>query len=173
MSTMYVNNIAPLEGTTINVASGTSLITPGSVIKVAHHRWSDETINSASAYVDATGSSFTYTPVSSNSNLLITTSVHIYVTDNEESGGMVNVLVVDGNYQSLPGNQYENFFSFSGSTGMSVYLRDHKEYFVSNTSTNDRTIKVQFRKYADNDEEARVNRGGLYYSTITVMEIAQ
>jgi len=167
----------PTSGANANkilLGSGQTLIGgSGQVLKVQHKRWSDETTNSSTSYADATGSSFSYTPVSSNSSLLITTSLSVYSTDGDGNGtGVVTSLLVDSTPQDLPGDGYENFFVFDNSTACSIYLREHKEYLVSNTVTSARDIKVQFRKYSSNDSEARINRGGLFYSSITVMEIA-
>jgi len=71
MSTMYVNNIAPLEGNTINVASGNTLYVPGSVIQVVSVTKTDFFSTSSTAYVDVTGVSATITPSSASSKILV------------------------------------------------------------------------------------------------------
>ena len=71
MSTMYVNNIAPLEGTTINVASGKTLNAPGHVIQVVQSTYvTPVDITSVGSFTH-TGLTGTITPSSTSSKILI------------------------------------------------------------------------------------------------------
>jgi hypothetical protein len=81
MSTMYVNNIAPLEGNTINVASGNTLYAPGSVIAVYNSNSSSELSTSSQTYANLGGMSVTLTPVSVSSKFFITYTNHIYLPE--------------------------------------------------------------------------------------------
>ena len=71
MSTMYVNNIAPLEGNTINVASGKTLSAPGHVIQVVQVVKTDTYSMTAASWTDITGYSVSITPSSSSNKVLI------------------------------------------------------------------------------------------------------
>ena len=118
MSTMYVNNIAPLEGTTINVASGSTLVQPGTILQVVqgtHTSQVESSFSSATTIVSAS-----ITPLYSNSKILIMVNIgtcgsrdtstffKAYVT----KGG--SNLFAFGQYIGYPDGSAENQGTFSG-----------------------------------------------------------
>ena len=158
MSTMYVNNIAPLEGNTINVASGTTLYAPGSVIQVVEGSYDTQTDISTTSYADS-GLSVTITPKSSSSKILAITNIHGYINGTAKLG----FAIVRGTTQIV---EASSAISFVDNNSAVVTLTKLDE---PNT-TDAITYKVQMKK-SNATGTMRINQqdGG---SRITLMEIA-
>jgi hypothetical protein len=159
MSTMYVNNIAPLEGNMINVASGHTLYAPGSVVQVVEGSYDTQTDISTTSYADS-GLSVTITPKSSSSKILAITNIQGYINGT----GQLGFAIVRGSTQIVEASKA---ISFVDNNAAVVTLTKLDE---PNT-TNAVTYKVQMKKTSATGT-MRINQqdGG---SRITLMEIAQ
>jgi hypothetical protein len=177
---MYVNNIAPLEGNTINVASGNTLNAPGHVIQVVQVVKTDTYSMAAASWTDITGYSVSITPSSSSSKVLI--NWHLDVGSNDpRPDGMLRLLRdstaicigasnggtdflthhFSGPEGSFPGNDVNNI------SGM---------FLDSPSTTSSVTYKFQIRNWEATDTLTVGRRQGNASfqapSTITLMEIA-
>jgi hypothetical protein len=177
---MYVNNIAPLEGTTINVASGSTLYAPGSVVQVVQVVKTDTYSMAAASWTDITGYSVSITPSSSSSKVLINWHLDVGSTD-DRPDGMLRLLRdstaicigasnggtdfvthhFSGPSGSFPGNDVNNI------SGM---------FLDSPATTSSITYKFQIRNWSQSDTlsvgRRATNTSFQAPSTITAMEIA-
>ena len=175
MSTMYVNNIAPLEGTTINVASGNTLVQPGSVIQTVTQIFNGSTGTNSSSYADL-GRYVSITPKYANSIIHVTYSATVYYNDSygyftfyRNGTNMYN----QGDYSTNPDSQALTQFGNSDSPGTTRY---HPTSFSFIDTTHNSTSALEYRLYGK-----RGGGGGDVYwppgssdaATFTVMEIAQ
>ena len=138
----------------------------GKLLKVASDFDSGQiTINSTN-YTD-TGLSMSYTPVASNSSLLIFVCAQIYTTGNGSYYGSSSLKVLhDGN------NVQEDFTSLSDyQSGAFSYFRTHIAKVDSTGNTNARTIKIQLSKGGNtNNPDVLYNQYG-GNSSLIVQEI--
>lgn len=169
-SIIKVDQIQTAAGGT-PTAADLGINTTGSVLNVQTHTWGNETVNSTTTYADVSGSSFVYTPVSSNSTLIITGNIHCRTRDSNRDAGFGLRLVLDGNLLTGDDNSGLDFYADSGNGDYcNFYTWCTRQYFYTNTSTTGKTIKAQQRKYDGID--TRVNISGSVNSNITVIEIA-
>lgn len=175
MSTMYVNNIAPLEGNTINVASGNTLYAPGSVVQVVRSVYSTSTEITTNSYVD-TGLTANITPKSASSRILIFANIKgLFQSNNGQDVG-AGFKIFRGATTELFGSNVNYEFYFFGSTGVNNY----RGAFTFNTedtshnSTTELTYKVQVGAYNADDASTQlyIHQSGSE-STLILMEIAQ
>ena len=171
-SIIKVDTIQTAAGGT-PTAADLGINTTGTVLQVVNHKWNDsEAFTSASSWTDSTGSQFTFTPKSSNSNLLLIANVQLQVADTSgtQAGGAYR-FNIDGTAIDNPTDEFEHYDSHQG-TEINFYWRSSKHAYVSNTSTSAKTIKLQAQMYDGNQTRIRFNTSGAYYSYITVWEIA-
>ena len=170
MSTMYVNNIAPLEGTTINVASGNNIYVPGHVVNV--QRLVMDTVTTTSTSFVYNIFTTTYTPLRATHKLLLQYNMGGWTDVDSDANGSNNGLasyeyqigsngwVSVGNNQIIPGR---------GGNGQHNYLQ---ELLSPNT-----TEAISFRCGVKNNDGGgrqvlmRGDLGGL--NTLIIQEIAQ
>jgi len=173
--TLSVSHIQGLathsDPTTITVSSGHKLHATNHVINYYRHMWKNATAYGNTAWTDVTGSSFSYTPKSSNSKLFLTMSTHIKRDSVSNGSGVAIRLQVDGTTQEFPNDiGYEHYHAL-GTSG-STYWRYYKDHEYTNSNTTAKTIKCQVRCY-DSDSNT-VNEGGSNFtSSILVLEVQQ
>ena len=173
MSTMYVNNIAPLEGTTINVASGSTLVQPGSVIQfVSDNIAGSGASTSSTDWVD-TAMTISITPKQSNSVLYVSVSSAV----GPDVGGncRIDLRLIDvGTSTVIADRRYIGKDNPSASEHERIAYHLQGTYDINDTSS--RTFKVQVRRANGESGES----GNIYTNwyinslhNISVMEIAQ
>jgi hypothetical protein len=174
MSTMYVNNIAPLEGNTINVASGNTLSAPGHVIQVQTTSLAGSSSNigaSVTSYTD-TGLSVSITPKLDSSTIVVFVTASMALNINST----YNRARFD--YRCLESGDNSIIFEYryigqENNVVTRQNVNGHGSYVNSSTST--KTFKCQARLSNGEDVE-----GGTMYPlwydgakfNITAMEIA-
>jgi len=168
MSTLKVDTI---QGKT---TAGTVAMPSNYIVQKKVHAWTTETSSTSSSHVDITGSSFSFTPLFSNSVLHIRFDVQCNIYRESASGqGMALKLNADGtNVANAPQYNYEMYMrNFSGGTH-DLYIPYSKEYTLTVTNTNAKTIKLTGAVYGTGDNgRFRVNGGGYFQSTISVLEV--
>jgi hypothetical protein len=185
MSTMYVNNIAPLEGNTINVASGNTLYAPGSVVQVVSTDTQDTTSYTTAAGTYSDILSLAITPSSATSKILIqssitvgsdTYSVHFRVL---KDGSTISNLIAAVNESNHLATFAVPMFASETSQDDNIGTAAFSGVDTAGT-TSEITYKIQgtlravgnWRLNAPTDTATNANRGrGV--STLTLMEIAQ
>lgn len=161
MSTLYVDNLQP------NLGSGVSI--PGHVIQAQVFSWTTEFTVNATSFADVTDASFTFTPKSNNSMLIITTDMSVRINGGgATSDGFTFRNVVDGTALHTPGENHEYYMSST----QDLYSRISKTDTYTNTSTTSKTIKIQAAGHTSSSNN-RINFSNRFKSTVTVMEIAQ
>lgn len=163
MSKIYVDEIA-------GIASPSTVAIPGHVIQVANHKWSTADTITSSSFADVSNSSFTFTPKSASSELLIICDVHFRIYNTEAFSGGSFRINVDGTAIDSPSADYESYY-YSGEVEANLYSRYPKVALISNTSTAAKTIKLQARIFATTDNVI-FNYQNNFTSSITVQEIA-
>lgn len=161
-------------GYKIKGADTGSIVAPGNVIQVAHHKWSSAATTTSTSLSDVSGSSFTFTAKQANSKLYILTDVSITQTRTAAGSFGHYELNVDGSVIQGSGDTYELGMSVGNSTSVNLYQRASKSYFINASNTSAKTIKLQFAVDSNaNSGQTRINVNSQFYSAITVMEVAQ
>jgi hypothetical protein len=175
MSTMYVNNIAPLEGNTINVASGTTLYAPGSVVQVVQEtQATGVTTTTAETYTD-TNLSASITPSSTSSKILVTVSQPCRVARNSTYLNLLSLRLMrdtTGVFTISPGYDLGLVVPTAASVNEASFVVP-LTYLDSPSTTSQITYKTQFA-LRNNTGSASANTifDQASTSTITLMEIA-
>ena len=123
MSTMYVNQIAPLQGDTISVANGNTFHAPGHVIQVKTVQWSTTVYDTTAAEKDLFSGQIT---VQEGSKIVAIASVGRYVNASGVWGKAyemrmyVNSTLIQDTEHVGPNNTGEESFQHNlmGSTGV-------------------------------------------------------
>ena len=160
----------PTSGSNANkiiVPSGQQLHPVDHVIKTQLHQWTNNTSTTSSSFVDISGSSFSYTPASASSKLLIQYTYAFYRASAASGSGIEVVLNIDGSNQNTV-NKFEHYL---GNYNYSYYGRGHKIDTYTNSNSSAKTLKLQFRNY-DGSDRWDINESN-YVSSIFVQEIAQ
>jgi len=172
-SILKVDQIQLSNGNT-PTAGDLGLNTTGSVIQVAHHKWSTASTSTSTSLSYVSGSSFTFTPKQASSKIWIMADISITQTRTATNAFGTFEINVDGSVVQGSGDNFELGASFGGSTSANLYQRAVKTAFIDATNTNAKTIKLQVVSYdTSNSGQVRVNVSSQYYSAITVMEVAQ
>jgi len=167
MSTMYVNNIAPLEGTTINVASGNTLYTPGSTIQVLSQTFVENVTGTSTSWMDATSLAMDITPKSTSSKIYITYSFWGQVGTSSHHLGWSLKRTVNGASTQLTSTTY-GFNSFYDDNS-DVQGPAYAQYLDSPNTTSLITYTPLFiSPQGSNVQLANTGRTGV----MTLMEIA-
>ena len=151
----------------------------GNVIKTIinsySHRWLDQTTTSSLTYIDVIGSSFIYTPIRSNSILMIQGEVSIspYNTTNNYTGQNYAIFV-NGLEQGKQINNHEVYVSVGTAGPSDLYIgKMVKTALFTVTSLTPLTINIKTRVYNTANVLGRINQGNQWDSYIHVWEIAQ
>jgi hypothetical protein len=178
MSTMYVNNIAPLEGNTINVASGSTLYAPGSVVQVVEGIASTQVrLSSAGTWTDI-GLSATITPTSTSSKILVLASVQyrVFITTGD-NGAALRVLRDTTQISGPSGSPYTYEIGYSGYVFNSAFEPSGRAPVMrldSPSSTSAITYKIQgIMRSASGSNLVDFQDDDAYSSDLVLMEIAQ
>jgi|13_taG_2_1085334.scaffolds.fasta_scaffold43777_2 hypothetical protein len=166
-STLTVDNI-------VGATTASAVHIPGGVVQV-QNTYSNTQAATTSAGVAIDGASLSFTPKYNNSKLLIQARIPIKVYNtNNTSDGWCSIRIVNSTsaIEPEPNNNYE-FGANYGNTSWADWRHvGFIQAYHTVTSTNADTYKVQAKLYNAN-ETLTVNEGGLYFSSITIMEIAQ
>jgi hypothetical protein len=169
MSTMYVNNIAPLEGNTINVASGNILNAPGSVTQVIKDTTTSSVAISAGVQTDV-GLSITITPTSSSSKFLILTDLNTRLNYNVGMGANILRSSDGGSSYTNVMSSFQDYDLYNDASSSNLRLRGSWSHLDSPSTTNQLIYKIQVKAYASNATTVTMQNAGP--SNLTVMEIA-
>ena len=164
-SILKVDTIQTAAGGT-PTAADLGLNVSGSVLQVVRHTWTTQTAISTTGLAAVSGSSFSVTPKSSSSTLIMISDVSARTNGN--STGITFLHYVDG-ARVDPYSGY-NHEVYSGATGEDIYSRPSKSGVYTNTSTATKTISLYAGNYAATDN--RINFEGRFPSSTIVFEIA-
>lgn len=121
MSTMYVNQIAPLQGDTISVASGNTLYLPGHAIQVISTTKTDTwSMTSNSTWTDITGLSLSIIPHYSNSKIKLEAMLTIGCGTADILGGLRILRSINGGAFEIPTGSVND--EGGGATGTQRYI---------------------------------------------------
>ena len=186
MSTLQVENlIGPTSGANANkviIPSGQTLdasngfVAPaGSVVQV-QNAYSNTQVVSTTSGLAINGVSLSFTPKYGNSKLVIMARVPIKVinTGSQTDGwATVRIAKSTGALQPEPSSNYE----FGANFGTSIWNDWRNVAFIQAydtvSNTNAETYSAQGKLYNGTGTSLTVNEGGIYRSSITIMEIAQ
>jgi hypothetical protein len=180
MSTLSVNTITAETGNTVSLASGKSLSvpagihSPGSVIQV-QNTYSNSTVSTSTAGAAIDGVSLSFTPKFNNSKLLIQARIPVKVYNTGNTGdGWCSIRIVNSTapIEPEPNQNYEFGANFGNTSWADWRHVGFIQVYHTVTSTNADTYKVQAKLYNANDT-LTVNESGNYFSSMTIMEIAQ
>ena len=152
-------------------ASDLGLDVSGTILKMHRHTWADEhqVANNSSSYAAVTGSSFSFTPKSASSTLIIVSDLSCRI--NGQAEGMMFKHYVAGSSISHD-NNYAHEIYFNTNTSADIYLRQTKSDTYSNTSSSAKTIAVYARDYrADGGSDHKINLSSRFASATIVYEI--
>lgn len=154
-----------------------SSLPPGSVVQVGRYGWTNETsVNGSGAgWVNATNSSYTFTPQFSNSTILIQFewAMAPYNTGGQYTGMSCrglwagNVVTVQG---ANGGATHEVYFANAASNGADLYTRTVKSASFTSNTTSPTIITTQVAAYVGTTN-ARLNQNVNWPSYYTVWEI--
>mgnify|MGYP001399039966 CR=1 FL=1 len=168
MSTMYVNNIAPLEGNTINVASGSTLYAPGSVLQVLQGTGGGTGISNSTTNYSDINLSVTITPNSVNSKILVTCSFTGYSYTEPGQDAQAIFRIMRGSSTQLIETRCGDH---NGNGNRSDDISPiNMTYLDSPATTSPTTYKVQYKVNGAGREAIAYT--GSTIGTIVVMEIA-
>ena len=207
MSTLAVNTITTQTGDTVTLPTGKkivgtdagSIVSPGSVIQIAHGRLSNTVVAtgvSGNDYIYDIGLSASITPKFSNSNILINVNMYVGCDQTSSSGYQQSYFIYkngseldevngdeEGGRQGVPGsiNMYDPGAASQTQYQIARLGGTHMDYNVGATTA--QTYSVRTRSY-NSGPTIYINRSqtfqgsGTNYdhvpqSTITLTEIAQ
>jgi hypothetical protein len=156
--------LSPEDGTSTETVTIPS-VGVGKVLQVVNHKFIANTITTSTSYIDVQGSSITFTPRSSASDLIIVAEIHSNTYGPNSAQGLGFVIVHDGAVIDYHGGNYEHY----GANQLVTRLT--KTSSVSSSTVNPRTIKLQMASY-NSGSTAQINSGNQFYSNIIVMEVA-
>ena len=152
-------------------ASDLGLDVSGTILKMHRHQWSNEYSipNNSASFASVTGSSFSFTPKSASSTLIILSDISCRINGSQD--GLMFLHYVAGSSISYY-NNYAHEIYFGTNTANDIYVRQTKSDTYSNTSSSAKTIELYARDYrADGDSDHRINFSGRFRSATIVYEI--
>jgi hypothetical protein len=152
----------------VPTAGDLGLNVSGSVLQVQRHSFTNQTAIGSVSYVSVSGSSFTFTPKSSSSTLIVVSDVSCRT--NGTAQGMIFKHYIDGTSISNDSG-YGHEFYFSTGAHADIYARQTKSDSYNNTSTSSKAIELYARDYANGGDQ-RVNFANRFMSSIIVTEVA-
>lgn len=138
-----------------------------SVVQIKRYEWSSE-YSMSGTWGTATNSSYSFTPLRSNSKILIIAELATepYYAGGGYAGMGIRILR-DGSPIATPGQTHEVYVSTSD-----LYVRTVKSHYINANSTNSTTFATQIASYASSTA-VRINQGGNWTSSYTIYEVAQ
>tara|TARA_R100001460_G_scaffold107595_1_gene156577 strand:+ start:465 stop:983 length:519 start_codon:yes stop_codon:yes gene_type:complete len=143
----------------------------GTILKMHRHAWSNEYAipNNSSSLASITGSSFSFTPKSASSTLIIVSDISCRINGNQD--GLMFLHYVAGSSISHY-NNYAHEIYFNTNSDNDIYFRQTKSDTYSNTSSSAKTIELYARDYrADGGGDHKINVSGRFASATIVYEI--
>jgi len=153
-------------------ASDLGLDVSGTILKMHRHSWTDEhqVANNSTSYASVTGSSFSFTPKSASSTLIIVSDLSCRI--NGTAQGMMFKHYVAGSSISHDSNYAHETYFNATNVSCDIYLRQTKSDSYSNTSSSAKTIQLYVRDYNANGNSAnRINFLARFRSSTIVYEI--
>ena len=152
-------------------ASDLGLDVSGTILKMHRHSWADEhqIANNSTSYAAVTGSSFSFTPKSASSTLIIVSDLSCRL--NGQAQGLMFKHYVAGSSISHDNNSAHEIY-INTNTSSDIYLRQVKSDTYSNTSSSAKTIQLYARDYNGNSgSDNRINFLTRFRSATIVYEI--
>jgi len=135
----------------------------GRLLKIHTHDFVDSSLSAVNmgSYATATGSSFTYTPVSSDSFIIIEGFIQTVFDSQASSGDNYNKVTIrldiDGSNSTATSAWYRQDGADRAELGQTLYL----QYFAANTSTSNKTISLEYIvNVSGQGSEAGINDAG-------------
>ncbi len=171
MTTLYVDNIAPNLQSKISAPNLT--LPTGSVINRTqhYHQMTATQTQTSDAYADVTGSSFTYTPVSSSSTIILdfTGNMRGFAPSSQDFLGYIR-----SHYNGASGNAYvlsgDNLGKLGDTIWFPFFFAFKQQIAPASHTTSSITIKLQFR--AGSTGQTGQFQSGSSHVSIGVEEIA-
>lgn len=167
-----------VNATAVNAATVTapivgSITAPGMVLQVAHHTWTLETSNSSTTiFATALNSLVSFTPLYATSNLLVQANISLSATQGGATTGAAVRLIRDSVSLFTPGT-FQIFASIANAvapnTGVDIVQVVSVSSLVSANAASSTVFGVQLISHTGT---ARINRAGVFQSTLTITEIA-
>ena len=169
-SILKVDTIQTTAGATPS-AIDLGLDVSGTILKMHRHSWSDQYAipNNSGSFASVTGSSFSFTPKSASSTLIIVSDLSCRINGYQD--GLMFAHYVDGSRISYYNNYaHETYINTDGNND--IYIRQTKSDTYSNTSSSAKTIAVYARDYrADGGSDHKINLSSRFASATIVYEI--
>ena len=163
------NKIIIPSGQTLDVSGGTLTPSAGAVVQAKIHKWQTATNTSSTSYIDATDSSFSFTPLYDDSLLLI--SLNMSMNHRETVNGNASGCAARINYNGAAVDDYSDNYETYAYLGYDTHFKLSRIASVTSGTTSAVTIKAQIALYTGTD--IRHNANGVFYSYIQVLEIKQ
>ena len=168
MSTLSVNNLTTLTGSTITVASGKNLYSPGSVVQIQEAA-SATSFTTTSTTIAATALACSITPKFQSSKFFIAVQWNANLSGGSSAGIQVNIYKsIGGATATACGDEQISYSALSGQGST-----HHCEYSsLVDTPNTTSAISYQFwaRSHSGTSERIAADWG---FMRMTVMEVAQ
>jgi hypothetical protein len=168
MSTLSVNNLTTLTGSTITVASGKNLYSPGSVVQIQEAA-SATSFTTTSQTIAATALACSITPKFQSSKFFIAVQWNANLSGGSSAGIQVNIYKsIGGATATACGDEQISYSALSGQGST-----HHCEYSsLVDTPNTTSAISYQFwaRSHSGTSERIAADWG---FMRMTVMEVAQ
>ena len=168
MSTLSVNNLTTLTGSTITVASGKNLYSPGSVVQIQEAA-SATSFTTTSTTIAATALACSITPKFQSSKFFIAVQWNANLSGGSSAGIQVNIYKsIGGATATACGDEQISYSALSGQGST-----HHCEYSsLVDTPNTTSAISYQFwaRSHSGSSERIAADWG---FMRMTVMEVAQ
>ena len=135
----------------------------GRLLKIHTHDFVDSSLSAVNmvGYATATGSSFTYTPISSDSFIIIEGFIQTVFDSQASAGNNYNKVTIrldiDGNKSTATSAWYRQDGTDRAELGQTLYL----QYFASNSSVSGKTISLDYIvNVSGTGSEAGINDAG-------------
>lgn len=166
-------NATNVNASTVTAPTVGSITAPGMVLQVAHHTWTLETSNSSTTiFATALNSLVSFTPLYATSNLLVQANISLSATQGGATTGAAVRLIRDSVSLFTPGT-FQIFASIANATapntGVDIVQVVPVSSLVSANAASSTVFGVQLISHTGT---ARINRAGVFQSTLTITEIA-
>ena len=162
------NKVIVPAGQTLDASAGTVIPSSGQIINQEFYTNGAYVNNTTSTYVDFW--SVSYTPVLTSSDIYFVWSVYIRTSQDNAAEGRANIrTLVDGTEYSVSQEIGEYDYGNSGTWQNSCY---QLLSYLSNTTGNSTTHKIQGRTVSNTDEIG-INANGTKNSFLQIIEVAK
>jgi hypothetical protein len=168
VSTLLGNSILP-NGSSLRALDPGALCAPGMVVQVARHEWNQEAANaSTTVWLSDINSFVTFTPLFASSKILVMGNISLSATVTGATTGAAVRLIRDSSAIGFTPGNFQIYTSIGAGTSVDILQMVPITAYIDAGNTNLTTFGVEL---IANTGTARTNRGSLYQSTLTIMEI--